>query len=78
MKIKFEGKQEEGERVSFEPLEEPWAKYRLDDGTVVRMRLIVADVVRLHKKSPTGEPVYVVKSSNILAVEEPDTAQKVD
>ena len=77
MKVNFEGRQEEGERVSFEPLEEPWTKYRLADGTVIRMRLVAADVVRLNRKAPTGEPVYVVKSSNILAVEEPDTDQNV-
>ena len=77
MQIKFEGKQEKCERIAFEPLEEPWARYRLADGTVIRIKLVASDVLRLDRKAPTGEPLYVVKSGNILAVEEPDTAQNV-
>ena len=71
MTVNFEGQQEEDERIQFEPIEEPWTKYKLTDGTVIRMKLVVADVVRLSKKTQAGEPVYIVKSSNIMAVEEP-------
>ncbi len=71
MTVSFEGQQEEGERIQFEPIEELWTKYKLTDGTVIRMKLVVADVVRLSKKTQAGEPVYIVKSSNIMAVEEP-------
>ena len=77
MKIILDGKPVDGERVSFDPVDEPWTKCRLPDGTLVRLKLVVADIIRLHKKQPTGEPHYIVKSSNIMAVDEPDASGEI-
>ena len=77
MKILVDGKPVEGERVAFEPVEEPWTKCKLPDGTIIRLKLVVADVVRLRESEPSGEPQYIVKSSNILAVDEPETRGEV-
>ncbi len=77
MKVLVDGKPLEGDRVAFEPVEEPWTKCRLPDGTIIRLKLVVADVVRLREDQPSGEPHYIVKSSNILAIDEPDTRDGV-
>lgn len=69
--ILVDGKPVEGDRVPFTPIEEPWTKHKLQDGTIVRMKLVVADVVRLTTKDDDGNPHYIVKSSNILAVDSP-------
>lgn len=72
MKVKVGGLQVEGQRVSFKALEEPWTRCQLPDGTILRLKLVVTDIVRVHGDLPSGEPHYVVKSGNIVAVEEPD------
>lgn len=77
MKVLMDGKPVDGERVAFEPVEEPWTKCKLPDGTIIRLKLVVTDVIRLHENQPSGEPHYIVKSSNVLAVEEPETHSEV-
>ena len=77
MKVLLDGKPAEGRRVDFKPVEEPWTKYKLPDGTIIRLKLVVTEVVRLREDLPDGEPHYVVKSSNILAVDTPDTPGEV-
>ena len=77
MKITVGGNQVEGRRVAFEAVEEPWTKCKLPDGTIIRLKLVVADIVRVDEDLPGGEPHYVVKSSNILAVDEPDSSEEV-
>ena len=76
MAVKVDGKEVNGSRVPFDPLEEPWTKCRLPDGTVVRLKLVVADIIRLDKNAQ-GETHYLVKSSNIMAIEEPEAAGEV-
>ncbi len=77
MKVKVGGRQVEGRRVQFEAVEEPWTKCKLSDGTIIRLKLVVADIVRLPEDLPGEEPRYVVKSSNIVAVDEPDASEEV-
>ena len=77
MKVQVDGKRVEGERMAFELLDEPWTKCKLPDGTILRLKLIVSDVFRLPGQQPGAEPVYLVKSSNVLAVDAPDTTGEV-
>ena len=77
MSLKIDGRSVNGERVAFEPLDEPWTKCKLRDGTIIRLKLVVADVIRLAKDKPTDETHYMVKSSNIMAIEEPETPDEV-
>ncbi len=71
VKVKFEGEWVEGEELDFEPLKESWNEYRCADGSYVRIKLVVAKITKLDKKNPAGEPVYIVNSSNVLAVTPP-------
>ena len=77
MKVMVDGQPADGERVNFTPVDEPWTKHRLADGTVIRMKLVVADIVRVPTDKPHGETRYVVKSSNILTVDTPDSPTEV-
>ena len=77
MKVTVSGQEVRGERVPYEIIQEPWTKYRLPDGSIVRLRLIVTEVVRLDQDLPSGEPHYVVKSGNIMAVDLPDTSNEI-
>ena len=71
------GMQLEGERVDFKPLDEPWAKYQLPDGTIVRLKIVVSDIIRSSQKNKAGEPIFAVKSSNVLAVDLADTPEEI-
>ena len=71
------GMQVEGEPVDFKPIEEPWAKYELPDGTIVRLKIVASDIIRSSEKDATGDPVFVVRSSNVVAVDPPDAPEEV-
>ena len=52
---------------------EEWSAYTIEDGTRMRVKLVVVDVIRLDvTNDATGEPVYVVKSQTILNPDVPD------
>jgi hypothetical protein len=55
--------------VQAKPFSEEWNQYTLSDGTPVRVKLVLISVFRTKHYDQLGEPVYVVKSDNILAVD---------
>jgi hypothetical protein len=56
---------------------EHWNEYLLDDGTVVRMKLVVTEVARLDGEyDDEGNPVYVINSSNVTHVSAPEDLKK--
>lgn len=74
VKVNVGGKPVEGEIVSFTPMEEHWSVYRLEDGTTFKLKLVVSDVIKLPTVDPvTGLPQLMVRSSNIISIEPPDT-----
>jgi len=61
--------------VGFRTGVENWNEYLLDDGTVVTVKLVVTEVARLDDlKDEMGDPMYVVRSSNVMNVSTPDTS----
>ncbi len=55
--------------VDFETLKEDWNEYRLEDGTVLKFKTVVSSIIRTEDYDPmTGDPVYHVRSTNILRV----------
>jgi hypothetical protein len=74
MKVRMNigGQVVEAEKVDYKPIEEPWSLYRLEDGTTVKLKLVVSEVFRLPHPDPvTGLPQLMVRSSNIISVEPP-------
>ncbi len=67
-----------GDEVAVKSSEEHWNKYVLEDGTTVRMKLVVAKVVRADTYKPSGEPIYVVHSQNIVSSDSPQELWKKD
>jgi len=73
VKIAYKGQEVEGEDINFKLLREDWNRYQLEDGTELRMRLILSEVVKIPDEyDQEGNPVYVVKSGNITVVKSPD------
>ncbi len=57
-----------GEVVDFKVLREDWSNYRLADGTILKVRLVVTKVVRTYQHDPTtGEPLYVFSRATALS-----------
>ncbi|RIK94536.1 MAG: hypothetical protein DCC71_23605 [Proteobacteria bacterium] len=71
------GRQVQGDVVRFKVVEEPWCEYDLEDGTKVRLKIVVSEVIRLEGVyTDEGDPVYTVKSSNVMSTEVPDNLRK--
>jgi len=67
----------EGTELGFRSSGEYWNEYLLDDGTVVRLKVVVMEAYRLDGEyDPDGNPQYVVKSSNLMVVSAPDELRR--
>lgn len=57
--------------------DEFWNEYLLDDGTRVRIKLVVTEVLKLPGEFDVhGNPVYVVNSTNVMHVNAPGEQRK--
>jgi len=66
--IDFQGKKVTGTVVEFKVVEEPWAVYDLEDGTIIKLKLVAQEILRLSSEhDDLGNPIYVVKSVNVMA-----------
>ena len=59
----------EGEEVDFENEKEQWNAYKLSDGTTLKVKLVLVNVVRSRDQyDPLGNPIYGITSQNIIKV----------
>ncbi len=63
----------DAERMNFNPTTEEWNEYTLDDGTVIRIKLIATSIFRWNEPHPTtGEARFTVNSDNVISVVSPE------
>jgi hypothetical protein len=75
--IKWQGRDVDGLEVRFRSTREEWNEYVLEDGTSLRMKAVVSEIIRLNDEyDPEGNPIYVVKSGNMLVVHAPDNLKR--
>ena len=56
---------------------EQWNVYELEDGTIMKVKLVLRGVKRLKKWNPDGSPIYFFQSQNIVKLTKvPKTLQK--
>lgn len=72
----FGGKEIMGQELEFETEREGWNVYILEDGTRVKLKSVAATIVRLDEYLPTGEPIYLVNASNVVATDVPDNLKR--
>jgi len=66
-----------GDPVNFEALKEPWSEYLLDDGKILRVKLVLLKVIRNPGElTPEGNPVYGVMTNTVVAVFSPGEMPK--
>lgn len=75
-KLRYGPEMVDGEDVEFEPLAERWNEYRLSDGTLLKMKLVVTRIIRIDKYNDQGEPIYLVNSNNVLTASVPPQLMK--
>jgi hypothetical protein len=60
---------QDGKEVDFDVIGEDWNTYQLKDGTILKVKLVLAGVIRLKNKfDPLGNPIYMIKSTNVVRV----------
>ncbi len=52
--------------IEFAVKDEPWVKYKLEDGTLLFGRLIIPKIFRSNDYDPMGNPIYAWSSQNLF------------
>jgi hypothetical protein len=77
IKVPFQGKTVDGLDMDFKSIKEDWNEYQINDGTIVRMKVVVVNIAKVTDKYDNeGNPVYIVKTSNVLAISAPEKLKK--
>jgi len=74
--IDFQGRKVQAEEVAFESGVENWTQYTLEDGTILKMKGILLEVVRLSEYNEKGEPIYQFSAQQIVGTIVPDKLKK--
>ncbi len=65
-----DGQQHDAELVGFRSSGEHFNEYLLDDGSVLRIKLVVTEVMKIGDLlDPQGNPVYMVNHTQVTAVD---------
>jgi len=77
IKLRYEGEEVDATEIDFNTRREDWNEYQLVDGTVIKVKIIVGDIMRIEGRYDNdGNPVYRVKSSNMMFVKSPEELRK--
>ncbi len=76
-KIPFKGQEVDATEVEFQTRKEDWNEYQLMDGSVIKIKLVVGSIFKVAGEyDDEGNPVYVVRSKNVLMVRSPDNLKR--
>ncbi|MDP3182580.1 MAG: hypothetical protein Q8M54_07140 [Desulfobaccales bacterium] len=75
-RINFGGREVDANEVGFKAIKEEWDEYQAEDGTVLRIRVVVSNVYRLDEYDQDLNPIYVIKSGNVLSSSVPENLKK--
>lgn len=72
-----DGSEVEADVIGFRTNAEHFNEYLLDDQTVLKLKPVVTEIVRLEGQyDAMGNPVYFVQSTNVVAVDAPDELRR--
>lgn len=76
-RVPYKGKEVEATPVSPTSTNEYWNQYFLEDGSVIRMKLVATEFARIDGEyDDDGNPVYSIKSTNVVSVETPEELKR--
>lgn len=74
-----DGRAVEGTVLTFRTSTEDWNEYLLEDGTVLKLKLVVTEILRLDDMfDPQGNPLYMAQSQNVMGVSAPTELMRGD
>ena len=77
IKINYAGEEVEAVAIDINQSSEYWNQYLLDDGSVVKMKLVATKILRVEAKfDDDHNPIYLVKSTNIMSVNSPQNLKR--
>jgi hypothetical protein len=53
--------------TDFTIVNEDWSRYLVEDGTLIRVRIVVAKILRTAESDPMGYPNFSITSSNLVS-----------
>ena len=70
--INYGGRQVEATPIDVNQSHEKWNEYLLEDGTVLKMKIVLKKVLRIDGEyDAEGNPIYVMQSQNVTSVNSP-------
>jgi len=70
--INFGGRSVEAVPVEATQSSERWNEYLLEDGTVLKMKLVLKKTYKIENEyDAEGNPVYVMQSTNVTSISSP-------
>jgi hypothetical protein len=72
----YMGKKAKGKEIDFKLEKEEWNVYKLSDGTTLKVKTVVATIVRLNEYSPQGEPIYFINAAPAITADVPPELKK--
>lgn len=73
----YNGQPVDGQPINVESANEPWAQYTLEDGTTVKVKIVLLEVVRLKAHNEvTGDPIYQFQFQQIIGTVSPDSMKR--
>jgi hypothetical protein len=68
-RVNYQGVERDAVEVDFKIVKEDWNEYNLDDGTRIKLKPVATVIIRIPGVFDSdGNPIYMVKSSNVMAV----------
>lgn len=75
--INFGGRQVQATPIEVNQSSERWNEYLLEDGTVLKMKLVLKKVLRIDGEfDAEGNPIYIMQSTNVSSISSPDHLKK--
>lgn len=76
-KIRMGNQEIDADLIDVSQSGEKWNEYLLEDGTVLKIKIVVKKVFRAKGMyDPLKNPVYAVESENIITVDSPESLRK--
>jgi hypothetical protein len=57
--------------LEFKPKSEQWNEYELENGGLLRVRVIISDIALTNEKNPAGDPLVITKANVLVTYKGP-------
>lgn len=72
--VMFQNQMVPGTSMGFTASSEPWVEYKLENGGIVKVRLVVGDIVITDETTTVGTPLVVIQSNVLVQYVPPEDA----